>query len=211
MHVLAWGRAASLERARADGLEAEPDLEALCARSDVVSLHLKLSPETRGIVTARHLALMRPRALLVNTARAGLIERGALEAALSAGRPGRAAIDVFDDEPATGDPAVRNPAVLATPHLGYVTWETYESYFREAFAQVNAFAAGAPIGVVNPEALSIAAGSPAPRGEGQASGGRTAARVASTSRPIWATSSSSEANTASSRSRSQTSTTSRLP
>ena len=158
MHVVAWGRAASLERARADGLEAEPELEALFARCDVVSLHLKLSPETRGIVTARHLALMGPRALLVNTARSGLIERGALEAALSAGRPGRAAVDVFDEEPATGDPAVRNPAVLATPHLGYVTWETYEGYFRDAFAQVSAFEAGAPSGVVNPEALSIAAG-----------------------------------------------------
>ncbi len=157
MNVVAWGRAASLERAQADGHEAEPDLEALCARCDVVSLHLKLSPETRGIVTARHLALMKPGALLVNTARSGLIERGALEAALIAGRPGKAAIDVFDEEPATGDPAVRNPAVLATPHLGYVTWETYESYFREAFAQVNAFAAGTPAGVANPVALPIAA------------------------------------------------------
>ncbi len=107
MHVRAWGRAGSLERARSDGHEAEPDLGALCAGSDVVSLHLKLSPETRGIVTARHLALMKPDALLVNTARAGLIERGALEAALAAGRPGRAAIDVFDEEPATGDPLSR--------------------------------------------------------------------------------------------------------
>ena len=154
MHVLAWGRAGSLERARADGHEAEADLDALCARSDVVSLHLKLSPETRGLVSARHLALMKPDALLVNTARAGLVERGALDAALAAGRPGSAAVDVFDEEPATDDPLVRNPAALATPHLGYVTWETYESYFGQAFAQVNAFAAGAPTGVVNPEALT---------------------------------------------------------
>jgi len=154
MHVLAWGRAGSLERARADGVEAEADLDGLCARSDVVSLHLKLSPETSGIVTAGHLALMKPDALLVNTARAGLVERGALDAALRAGRPGRAAIDVFDEEPATADPLVGNPAVLATPHLGYVTWETYESYFGQAFAQVNAYATGAPTGVVNPEVLT---------------------------------------------------------
>jgi len=155
MHVLAWGRAGSLDRARADGHEAVADLDVICARSDVVSLHLKLSPETRGIVTARELALMKPEALFVNTARAGLVERGALDAALGAGRPGRAAIDVFDEEPAAADPLVQNPAALATPHLGYVTWETYESYFRQAFAQVNAFVAGAPTGVVNPEALSV--------------------------------------------------------
>ena len=157
MQVLAWGRAASFDRARADGCELEPDLGALCARSDVVSLHLKLSPETRGIVTAGHLAQMKQDALLVNTARAGLIEGGALEAALAAGRPGRAAIDVFDEEPATGDPLVRQAAVLATPHLGYVTWETYESYFGQVFAQVDAFAAGAPVGVINPEVLVAAA------------------------------------------------------
>jgi len=153
MHVLGWGRERSLERARADGHEAEPDLDALCARSDVVSLHLKLSPETRAIVTARHLGLMKPDALLVNTARAGLIERGALLAALDVGRPGSAALDVFDEEPAVADPLVRHPRVLATPHLGYVTWESYESYFGQAFAQINAFAAGEPVGVVNPEAL----------------------------------------------------------
>ena len=154
MHVLAWGRAGSLARAEADGQEPEPELEALFARSDVVCLQLKLSPETRGIVTSRYLAAMKPDALLVNTARAGLIERGALDAALSAGRPGRAAIDVFDDEPATGDPILRHPSVLATPHLGYVTWETYESYFAEAFSQLDAYAAGAPIGVVNPEVIT---------------------------------------------------------
>lgn len=154
MHVVAWGREGSLDRARADGHEPESDLEALFARSDVVSLQLKLSPETRGIVTPQHLAAMKPDALLVNTARAGLIEPGALAAALSAGRPGRAAVDVFDDEPATGDPLLRQRSVLATPHLGYVTWETYESYFAEAFSQLDAFAAGEPVGVVNPEAIT---------------------------------------------------------
>jgi D-3-phosphoglycerate dehydrogenase / 2-oxoglutarate reductase len=154
MRVVAWGRAGSLARAREDGYEAEPELDALLERADVASLHLKLSPETRGIVDRRRLALMKPDALLVNTARAGLIEPGALVEALAAGRPGSAAIDVFDDEPAFGDPLVADPAVLATPHLGYVTWDTYEAYFGEAFAQVNAFAAGAPYGVVNPGALA---------------------------------------------------------
>jgi len=158
MHVVAWGRAASLERAAADGYEAEPELEALCERSDVVSVHLKLSPETRGLVTARHLALMKPDALFVNTARAGLVEQGALVAALASGQPGNAAVDVFDEEPATTDPLVSNDAVLATPHLGYVTWDTYETYFSQAFAQVVAFAEGAPIDVANPEALSVGSG-----------------------------------------------------
>ena len=154
MQVLAWGRAASLERAAADGHDAEPDLDALCERSDVVSVHLKLTPETKGIVTARHLGLMKPDALFVNTARAALVERGALTAALASGHPGSAAVDVFDDEPAVTDPLVASEAVLATPHLGYVTWDTYEAYFGEAFAQVVAFAAGAPVGVANPEVLS---------------------------------------------------------
>ena len=126
MHVLAWGRAASLERATADGYEAEPDLDALCERSDVVSVHLKLTPETRGLVTARHLSLMKPDALFVNTARAGLVEQGALAAALAAGRPGSAAVDVFDEEPASADdPLVceRRRARDAAPrvrHLGHV-------------------------------------------------------------------------------------------
>jgi D-3-phosphoglycerate dehydrogenase len=162
MDVLAWGRTGSLQRAVADGFEAEPDLDALCARSDVLSLHLKLSAETRGILDGRHLALMKPDALLVNTARAGLIEPGALAAALDAGRPGNAAVDVFDEEPALDDPLVAHAGVLATPHLGYVTWETYESYFGQAFAQVNAFAAGTPTGVVNPEVLESAGNSSVP-------------------------------------------------
>lgn len=153
MRVLAWGRAASLARALVDGHEPEPDLDALCRRADVLSLHLKLTPSTRGLLTVRQLGLMKPDALLVNTARAGLIEPGALLAALEAGRPGAAAIDVFDEEPAAGDPLVAHPAVLATPHLGYATRETYEAFFGEAFAHVSAFAAGAPTGVVNPEVM----------------------------------------------------------
>jgi D-3-phosphoglycerate dehydrogenase len=162
MDVVAWGRAGSLRRAEEDGYEAEPDLDALCMRSDVLSLHLKLSADTRGILDGRRLALMKPDALLVNTARAGLIEPGALAAALDAGRPGGAALDVFDEEPALDDPLVGHARVLATPHLGYVTWETYEAYFGQAFAQVNAFAAGTPTGVVNPEVLDRAGGSTRP-------------------------------------------------
>jgi D-3-phosphoglycerate dehydrogenase len=162
MEVLLWGRAGSLHRAIESGYDTEPDLDALCARSDVLSLHLKLSAETRGILDGRRLALMKPDALLVNTARAGLIEPGALAAALDAGRPGSAAVDVFDEEPALDDPLVGHSGVLATPHLGYVTWETYESYFGQAFAQVNAFAAGAPTGVVNPEVLEGAGSSSGP-------------------------------------------------
>ena len=153
MQVRAWGREGSLERARADGHEPEAHLSALFAESDVVSLHAKLTAESRGLVTPALLASMKPEALLVNTSRAGLIEPGALDAALSAGRPGRAAIDVFDDEPAIDDPLLRHDGLLATPHLGYVTWETYESYFAEAFGQVEAFARGAPVGVVNPQVL----------------------------------------------------------
>jgi len=163
MQVLAWGRAASLERATADRYEAVPDLDALCERSDVVSVHLKLTSETRGLLTARHLSLMKPDALFVNTARAGLVEQGALAAALASGRPGSAAVDVFDEEPAgADDPLVSSDAVLATPHLGYVTWDTYEAYFSQAFGQVVAFAAGAPIDVANPEALAVGSGGAEP-------------------------------------------------
>ena len=154
MHVLAWGREASLERAQAAGVELEPDLEALLSRSHVASLHLKLTPETRGIVGAAQLARMRADALLVNTARAALVAPGALSSALALGRPGRAAIDVFDAEPAIDDPLVQSGLILATPHLGYVTWETYEAYFVQVFAQVDAFAAGSPVDMVNPEAFS---------------------------------------------------------
>jgi D-3-phosphoglycerate dehydrogenase / 2-oxoglutarate reductase len=107
--------------------------EAMFRESDVVSLHLRLTDETRGIVTARHLALMKPDSLLVNTARAELIEPGALVAGLKAGRPGFAAVDVFEDEPVTDDPLLRLENVLATPHLGYVERDSYELYFGQAF------------------------------------------------------------------------------
>ena len=141
MRVLVWGHETSLVRATAEGFETAGFRE-LFAESDVASLHLKLTLETSACVTPSVLASMKPTALLVNTARAGLIEPGALSAALAAGRPGFAAVDVFDDEPVLGatDPLVTAPNALCTPHIGYVTHEAYELYFGQAFAQVNAFA-----------------------------------------------------------------------
>ena len=139
MRVLAWGREGSLARARAAGF-ATASFGELFAEADVACLHVKLSPETAGLVTADVLATMRPTALLVNTARAGLIEPGALAAALAAGRPGAAAVDVFDDEPVTvaSDPLIQQENAICTPHSGYVTRESYELYFGQAFAQINA-------------------------------------------------------------------------
>jgi len=153
MRVTATGREGSVARATADGVETV-SRDALFAEADVLSLHLKLSDETRGIVTAADLASMKPAALLVNTARAGLIEPGALSLALAQGRPGFAAVDVFDQEPVPDDdPLIARENALCTPHLGYVTRESYEAYFGQAFDQINAFAAGQPVGVVNPDAL----------------------------------------------------------
>lgn len=142
MRVVVWGREGSLARARAAGF-ATASFGELFAEADVACLHVKLSPETEGLVTPDVLATMKPTALLVNTARAGLIEPGALAAALAAGRPGLAAVDVFDDEPVTGssDPLIEHENALCTPHSGYVTRESYELYFGQAFAQINEFAA----------------------------------------------------------------------
>ena len=158
MTVRVWGREGSRDAARADGFEVYAHRDDLFAGSDVLTLHLRLVPETTGIVTGRDLGLMRPDALLVNTSRAGLIEPGALEAALDAGRPGSAAIDVFPDEPvAPGTEAlVARDDVVATPHVGFVTAEELEVQFRVIFEQVLAFAAGEPASVVNPEVLPSA-------------------------------------------------------
>ena len=136
MRVLVWGREGSQTRARQDGYEVGP----LFAESDVLSLHLRLTDETHGIVTAADLAQMKPTALLVNTSRAELIEAGALEVALRAGRPGFAAVDVYEEEPANGHPLIAMDNVLCTPHLGYVEKDSYELYFGQAFDNVNAFA-----------------------------------------------------------------------
>lgn len=153
MRVLVAGREGSLARATADNLE-PTERDALFRESDILSLHLKLTDETRGIVTAADLASMKPSALLVNTARSGLVAPGALGEALRRGRPGFAAVDVFDEEPVPpGDPLPELENAVCTPHLGYVTRESYELYFGQAFDQVSAFAAGTPIGVVNSEVL----------------------------------------------------------
>jgi D-3-phosphoglycerate dehydrogenase len=155
MNVLVWGREGSLSRAQADGYAVASDKQSLFEQSDVLSLHLKLIQETRGIVTAGDLARMKPDALLVNTSRAELIETGALEAALRNGRPGFAAVDVYEEEPILGaaHPLLAMENAVCTPHLGYVEKDSYEIYFGQAFDQVVAFADGNPINVVNPEVL----------------------------------------------------------
>jgi D-3-phosphoglycerate dehydrogenase len=155
LHVLVWGRPESRQTAEDDGLEVAESLDAFFATSDVVSLHLRLVDATRGIVTTDALGLMKPTALLVNTSRAGLIEPGALVQALRAGRPAMAALDVFDIEPLPGtDPLLEMDNVVCTPHIGYVTAEEWELQFSEIFDQINAYAAGTPSNVVNPEVLS---------------------------------------------------------
>ncbi|WP_445010917.1 D-2-hydroxyacid dehydrogenase family protein [Vreelandella stevensii] len=144
MNLLVWGREGTRQRAAEAGLEVATSQEAFFERSDVLSLHLRLNPETRGIVTAANLASMKPTAVLVNTSRAPLIEAGALEAGLKAGRPGMAAVDVFDEEPVIEHPLLALPNFLATPHLGYVEKDSYELYFGDAFENVLAFEAGTP-------------------------------------------------------------------
>jgi len=155
MNVICWGRGASLEKAKTEGFEAAASREALFSQSDVLSIHIPLNKETRGIVTAADLALMKPTALFVNTSRAPLVVTGALESALTAGRPGFAAVDVFENEPVYGaaHPLLKMDNVIATPHLGYVEARTYEMYFSAAFDNLVAFAAGKPQNVLNPEAL----------------------------------------------------------
>jgi D-3-phosphoglycerate dehydrogenase / 2-oxoglutarate reductase len=156
MNVLAWAREQSLERARADGYATARSKAEFFESCDVVSLHLRLVAATRHIVKAEDLARMRPTAMLVNTSRAPLIEPGALVAALRAGRPGCAAVDVFEDEPMRDPdlPLLQFEQVVATPHIGYVTREEYETQFSDIFDQILAFAAGRPINVVNPDVLA---------------------------------------------------------
>lgn len=156
MNVLVWARPESLERARADGLRTAESKESFFETCDVLSLHMRLVPATRGIVSGDDLRRMKPTALLVNTSRAGLIEQGALVASLQAGRPGTAAVDVFEEEPVRDPthPLLNMDNVVCTPHIGYVTREEWEMQFSEIFDQINAYAAGKPINVVNPEALA---------------------------------------------------------
>ena len=156
MNVLVWAREESLGRARADGYAAAASKRAFFEECDVLSLHLRLVAATTGIVTAADLASMKASALLVNTSRAPLIEPGALVQALRAGRPGMAAVDVFEEEPLRDPrhPLLNMDNVVCTPHIGYVTRDEYETQFSDVFDQIVAYAAGSAINVVNPEVLN---------------------------------------------------------
>jgi D-3-phosphoglycerate dehydrogenase / 2-oxoglutarate reductase len=156
MNVLAWGRDASFAKARAAGYRIATSQAELFAQSDVLSLHVGFGSDTRGIVGAKDLARMKPTALFVNTARAGLVEAGALLAALRNGRPGFAAVDVYDEEPVTGGnhPFLKMPNVICLPHLGWADWDTFELYFSEAFEQIAAYAQGGELHLANPQVLA---------------------------------------------------------
>jgi D-3-phosphoglycerate dehydrogenase len=155
MNVVCWGREGSTSRAKAEGFDMAPSREAFYEMSDVLSLHLPSNSDTRGIVTAADLARMKPSALLVNTSRAPIIEDGALVAALQQGRPGFAAVDVYETEPVVNaaHPLLQMPNALCTPHLGYAERIGYEGIFKVAVDQLLAFAEGQPINVANPEAV----------------------------------------------------------
>jgi len=151
MNIQAWGGEGSMTRAREDGIEIPKSRDAFFATSDVISLHVRLYPSTRGIITAGDLANMMPTATLVNTSRAPLIEEGALVQALKAGRPGFAAVDVYESEPVTdtNHPLLNMPNVICTPHIGYVTEDEYNVQFTDIFDQIVAFSDGNPINVIN--------------------------------------------------------------
>ena len=155
MNIQWWGSDDGRARALAHGHQVPESREAFFATSDVVSLHVRLKPETRGIVTANDLAAMAPRSLLVNTSRSGLIAAGVLEAEIAKGRI-HAAVDVFDNEPLrdTAHPLLTHPNVLPTPHIGYVTEDEFDLQFSDIFDQVNAYAGGAPIHMINPQVWS---------------------------------------------------------
>ena len=156
MRVLIWGRDASQEKALADGFEVANSKRELFDQSDVLSLHLRLSDETRGIVTLEDLSQMKPTALLVNTSRAELIGPEALISALNRGRPGLAAVDVFESEPILqGHALLRLENCICTPHIGYVEQDSYELYFGAAFDNVINFIKGTPTNIVNPGALQV--------------------------------------------------------
>jgi len=155
MRVMCWGRGASMEKARAAGYEVPASREAFFESSDIVSLHMPLRPDSRGVVTPADLARMKPTALLVNVSRGALVGDQVLAEALRKGRPGRAAVDVYEEEPVLNgsNPLVALDNCLCTPHLGYVGLDTFERYLGGAFDHVVAFASGKPINVVNPDAL----------------------------------------------------------
>jgi D-3-phosphoglycerate dehydrogenase len=155
MEIVWWASEGGRARAAADGEKLAESREAFFARSDFVSLHVRLTPATRGIVSRDDLLAMKPSAAFVNTSRAGLVAPGALIEALEAGRPGTVAIDVFETEPLTDPthPLLTHPRVIATPHIGYVTEDELNLQFADIYDQINAYAAGRPINMINPEAL----------------------------------------------------------
>jgi D-3-phosphoglycerate dehydrogenase len=155
MKVVVWAREPSLARAKADGYDVAPSQGAFYEQCDVVSLHMRLVKETRGIVTAADLVRMKPTALLVNTSRAQLLEPGSLVRALRVGRPGMAAVDVYEEEPLRdpNHPLLTMHNVVCTPHIGYVTRDEYEIQFSDVFDQIVAYGEGRPINVVNPTVL----------------------------------------------------------
>src|SRR5262249_2211066 len=152
MEVLVFGRASSAEKAREAGYAVADGKADFFARSDVLSLHVRLLPETHGLVTAEDLARVKPTSLLVNTAPAEVIAAGALLDGLRKGRPGFAAVDVYEEEPVTGGnhPFLAMPNVLCTPHLGWAEWPNFELYFRETFVQIVAYEKGEPLRLANP-------------------------------------------------------------
>ena len=156
MKVVWWGSEDGRQRAAKDGQTIAESRQAFFAKPDIVSIHVRLKPETRGIITADDLGSMHTDTLFVNTSRSGLIESGALVYGLNLGRPGTAAIDVFDEEPITSanDPLATHPNVTCTPHIGFVTEDEFELQFADIFDQVAAFAQGAPINMINPEVLN---------------------------------------------------------
>ncbi|WP_170436669.1 D-2-hydroxyacid dehydrogenase family protein [Ruegeria arenilitoris] len=158
MNVAWWSSDEGRARAQADGVQIATSRAAFFANSDVVSVHVRLKPNTNGIITALDFSQMQPGAMFVNTSRAGLIAQGALLDALNAGRPGKAAIDVFDTEPLTNpkDPLLSHPNLIATPHIGFVTEDEFDLQFADIFDQVNAYAEGAPIHMINPEVWTSA-------------------------------------------------------
>ncbi|WP_298839479.1 D-2-hydroxyacid dehydrogenase family protein [uncultured Roseobacter sp.] len=154
LNVQWWASGEGRKRARADGETVASDKATFFATSDIVSLHVRLKPATRGIVTGDDLAAMKDRALLVNTSRSGLVETGALEKEVLRGRI-FAAVDVFETEPLTdtANPLLTHANVLPTPHIGYVTEDEFDLQFSDIFEQINAFSDGAPIHMINPEVL----------------------------------------------------------
>jgi D-3-phosphoglycerate dehydrogenase / 2-oxoglutarate reductase len=157
MNVLIWAREESQNRAREEGYTVASSSADFFERCDVISLHIRLTESTQDVVTSADLARMKPTALLVNTSRAALIKPGALIEALRRGRPGSAAVDVYETEPMmdTSNPLLSMSNVTCTPHIGFVSSDELEIQFSDVFAQIVAYAEGAPIHVINPEVLAV--------------------------------------------------------